>query len=139
MVLSENGWPAVRDTSTLTRFTAAGQGFWAASDDVAVCLGEYIQRFNDEVEPIKGPILDDWSYANRLVRGSDDVVSNHGSATAADLNSLQHPRGVHGTFSDRERGVCHRIRDSISDDNGRTVLRLGMDYKSTVDDMHVEI
>lgn len=79
---SQNGWLAQPTTEHFTRFTAGGNGWWAANDDVAVVFGEFIRRFVAEVEPIAGPVLDDWSYANRLVRGSATVVSNHGSATA---------------------------------------------------------
>lgn len=136
---SQNGWPAYATTEHFTRFTAAGQGWWAANADVAVLFTEFIDRFVREVEPIAGKVLDDWSYANRLVRGSTSVVSNHGSATAIDLNALKHPRGVHNTFSPTEQRTMHRIRDSITDDAGRPVLRLGMDFTSTVDDMHVEV
>src|SRR5215213_5395312 len=96
---SQNGWPAYATTEHFTRFTAAGTGWWAANADLAVVFTEFIERFNAEVERIEGPVLDDWSYANRLVRGSATVVSNHGSATAIDLNALKHPRGVRGTFS----------------------------------------
>jgi hypothetical protein len=136
---SQNGWPAHATTVHFTRFTAAGQKWWAANDDVAVVFTEFITRFDREVEEITQNTLDDWSYANRLVRGSSSVVSNHGSATAIDLNALKHPRGVHNTFSAAKRTTMHRLRDAITDNSGRPVLRLGMDYTTTVDDMHVEI
>jgi hypothetical protein len=136
---SQNGWPAYPTTSHFTRFTAANQGWWAANPDVAVVFKEFIDRFDKEVEEVTQKKLDDWSYANRLVRGSSSVVSNHGSATAIDLNALKHPRGVHNTFSPAKAATMHRIKNSITDAAGRPVLRLGMDYKTTVDDMHVEI
>ena len=136
---SQNGWPAYATTEHFTWFTAGGNGWWAANDDVAVVFGEFIRRFVAEVEPIAGPVLDDWSYANRLVRGSSTVVSNHGSATAIDLNALQHPRGVHNTFTPAKRAAMRRIRNQITDASGRPVLRLGLDYTGTVDDMHVEV
>jgi hypothetical protein len=136
---SQNGWPAYATTSHFTRFTAAGQKWWAANDDVAVVFKEFIERFDREVEEITQSTLDDWSYANRLVRGSTSVVSNHGSATAIDLNALKHGRGVHNTFSSAKQATMHRIRNAITDNSGRPVLRLGMDFKTTVDDMHVEI
>src|ERR1044071_9753268 len=87
---SQNGWPAYATTSRYTRFTAAGQGWWAANADVAVVFKEFIDRFDKEVEEITQNTLDDWSYANRLIRGSRSVVSNHGSATAIDINALKH-------------------------------------------------
>jgi hypothetical protein len=136
---SQNGWPAYPDTRRYTRFTAAGQGWWAANADVAVVFTEFIERFAREVESITGPVLDDWSYANRLVRGSATVVSNHGSATAIDINALRHGRGRHGTFTPAKAKKTRAIRDSITDAAGRPVLRLGMDFNTIPDDMHVEI
>ena len=136
---SQNGWPAYATTSRFTRFTAAGQGWWAANADVAVVFKEFINRFDKEVEEITQRTLDDWSYANRLVRGSSSVVSNHGSATAIDINALKHPRGVRNTFSRAKAAKVRRIKNAITDNSGNPVLRLGMDYSSTVDDMHVEI
>src|SRR4051812_10383647 len=138
-VHSQNGWPARANTSRFTRFTAAGQGWWAANDDVATVFSEFIDRFDREVEEVTQRTLDDWSYANRLVRGSTSTVSNHGSATAIDLNALKHPRGVHNTFSAAKRSKMHAIRNAITDDSGTPVLRLGLDYSGVVDDMHVEI
>lgn len=136
---SQNGWPAYPTTERYTRFNAGGQGWWAANDDVAVVFTEFIERFDAEVEELTGKVLDDWSYANRLVRGSATVVSNHGSATAIDLNALKHPRGVKNTFTKAQQNTMHSIKNSITDDNGLTVLTLGMDYTITVDDMHVEV
>lgn len=138
-VFSQNGWPAYDTTAHFTRFTAGEQKWWAANDDVAVVFGEFVKEFVRRIEKIKGPILDDWSYANRLVRGSTKTVSNHGSATAIDLNSLQHPRGVPNTFSKAEQIIMRDIKNKITDNAGVSVLRLGMDYKTVVDDMHVEI
>lgn len=139
MTNSQNGWPAYATTEHFTRSSACGFAFWSANAHVAVVFGEFIHRFDLEVEELTQPTLDDWSWANRLVRGSTDVVSNHGSATAIDLNALKHPRGVHNTFSAAQQKTMHRIRDDITDNNGRPVLRLGMDYTTTVDDMHIEI
>ena len=136
---SQNGWPAYANTRHFTRFIAAGQGWWAANADVAVVFKEFIERFDKEVEEVTQAKLDDWSYANRLVRGSSSVVSNHGSATAIDLNALKHPRGVHNTFSTAKAARVRKIKNAITDNGGDPVLRLGMDFTSTVDDMHVEI
>jgi hypothetical protein len=138
-VFSQNGWPAHADTSRFVRASARGFGFWAANADVAVVFTEFINRFDTEVEEITQPLLDDWSYANRLVRGSTTSVSNHGSATAIDLNAVKHSRGVRNTFSSAKAGKMREIRNSITDARGVPVLRLGMDFTTTVDDMHIEI
>ena len=136
---SQNGWPAEPTPARFARFTAAGQSWWAANADVAVVFKEFIERFDAEVEEITQKTLDDWTYANRLVRGSTSVVSNHGSATAIDVNALQHPRGRRGTFTRAKARQVRAIRAAITDNHGRPVLRLGMDFTTVPDDMHVEI
>jgi hypothetical protein len=136
---SQNGWP-VLDRSDLTWFSAAGGRFAAANDDVAHLASYLINRFNNEVEPIPGRVLDDWSYANRPVTGSTSSISNHASATAWDLNATQHPRGVKGTFSAAQIKAVRRILADIVDDQGREIFRWGQDYKnSPIDSMHFEI
>lgn len=135
---SQNGWPAYESTKPFVRKVACGFGFWAANADMAVVLAEFVSRFDIEVEEITGPVLDDWSYNYRTIRDQVTGLSNHSSATAIDLNALKHPRGVKNTFSGEQQRAMHRIRDSITDNAGRPVLRLGMDYSGTVDDMHVE-
>lgn len=136
MVNSQNGWPAKADTESFTRFTAGGRGWWAANRDVATVFTDVIEWFDKEIEPVirQGEEYDDWSYANRLVRGSTSTVSNHGSATAVDINATRHPRGVKNTFSNSD---VRKIRDRMKTYNG--VVRWGGDYTTTVDDMHFEI
>jgi hypothetical protein len=130
---SGNGWP-VLDRDQLHWFTAAGERFAAASDDVAYVAGYLITRFDAEVEPIAGKVLDDWSYAVRPVRGGT-IPSNHASATAWDLNATKHPRGVHGTFTTSQVATVRRILADLSG-----VFRWGNDYvNSPIDSMHFEI
>lgn len=136
---SQNGWPAYPDTSNYVRGSSHGFAFWAANEDVEIIFDEIISFFDTEIEEITQKILDDWSYANRLVRGSATVVSNHGSATAIDLNATQHPRGVHNTFTASEMTKLRNLKARLSDNAGVSVIRLGLDYKTTVDDMHFEI
>jgi hypothetical protein len=140
---SQNGWPAYKDTTHFVRTTAAGRGWWSANADVAVVLDYWCSWFDRTIERIvmPGEILDDWSHAFRLVRGSELDLSNHASATARDLNSTRHPRGKHHTFTQHEYDLMRAELARITDDAGRPVLRLGAFYSSasTVDDMHVEI
>lgn len=135
---SQNGWP-VLDRDQLHWFDAGGGRFAAANSAVAVCAAELINRYAAEVEPIDGPILDDWSYAKRNVTGSDATVSNHASATAWDLNALQHVRGRPTTFTTDEVKAIRRILAAITDNAGRQVFRWGRDYSTTRDEMHFEI
>jgi sporulation protein YlmC with PRC-barrel domain len=133
-VYSQNGWPAYDHTRNFTRCEASGFALWAANDDVAVIFCDIIEWFNENIEPLAQKLLDDWSYANRLVRGSTSVVSNHGSATAIDLNAVRHPRGVRNTFANSD---VKKIHEKLKEYDG--VIRWGGDYTGTVDDMHFEI
>lgn len=135
---SQNGWPVLKSGEPVW-FTACGVRFAAANADVATIAKHFIERFHVEVEPITGGIHDDWSFAVRNVRGSTTSISNHSSATAWDLNAVQHPSGVRGTFTSKQATALRRLAASITDASGDRVLRLGMDYTTTVDDMHVEI
>lgn len=104
------------------------------------------QSFIEDAEPsIAGgepsTLLDDWSYAERPVRGSTSTLSNHASGTAIDLNATQHPRGVSNTFTDAQirevRAILRRLVDPLT---ARCVVRWGEDYRSApVDGMHFEI
>jgi hypothetical protein len=138
MPTSQNGWPVLA-RNELRWFTAAAGRFAAANTAVAEIAAYLITRFDAEVEPIEGPVLDDWSYANRPVTGGK-VPSNHASATAWDLNALRHPRGAKGTYSMRQETAVMKILDSITDNAGRPIIRWGEHYEhATVDGMHFEL
>lgn len=136
---SQNGWP-VLSSDGLTWFSAAGGRFAAANADVAYLAKYLIECFDEEVENIEGKVLDDWSWADRLVRGSTSVISNHASATAWDLNALKHPRGVEGTFSASKIKKVHAIMARVTDGRGHKIFRWGNDFvNATIDAMHFEI
>lgn len=139
MATSENGWP-VLDATELTWFTAAHERFAAANADAAFLAQRLINRFTVEVEPLAGPVRDDWSWADRPVRGRTTGFSNHASACAWDLNATKHPRGVHGTFTAAQIKAVRAILADIRDGTGRMVFRWGNDYThAPIDAMHFEI
>lgn len=51
-----------------------------------------IRRFNAEVDPLGGGVIDEWSYAYRKARAAD-ALSCHASGTAVDLDATQFPMG----------------------------------------------
>lgn len=89
---------------------------------------EVIESLNTQAQ------WDDWGYAVRNVRGSETVISNHSSGTAADLNATEHPLGVRGTYSAAQVDKIHRRLKWM-----RGVLRWGGDYINRADEMHYEI
>lgn len=141
---SQNGWPVYDDAhwrQHAVRTEVEGVGFWSANADVAVVLDDFTQKYNDRIESITLPVTewpgyDDWSRALRPVRGQTSGFSNHGSITARDLNSTEHPRGVHNTYSAAQRAELRKLVDEYDG-----VLRSGEFYGpgSTIDGMHIEI
>lgn len=136
---SQNGWDVYDETSHFTRVTVEGRGFWAANEDVAWLLADFTQRFHDTIESINLPVAeapgyDDWSWNVRPIRGQTTGYSNHGSATAWDLNATRHPRGVHGTYSPSKRTLLRKLVDRYEG-----ALRHGEFYLGTIDGMHVEV
>ena len=132
MPVSQNGYTAGNE-SLLTTITIPGGRLRVRKGPVADIFTYLAQRFNDEVEPIAGPVLDDWGYALRLIRGGVST-SNHGSGTAIDLNATKHPLGVKGTFTRKLVKAIHAI---LADLDG--AVRWGGDYSGRVDEMHFEI
>jgi hypothetical protein len=131
---SQNGWP-VLSSNRLIWFSAAGGRFAAASSDVAFLAKYLIDSFDKEVEKVDGRVLDDWSWADRKIRGGSSI-SNHASATAWDLNALKHPQGARGS----QISKMHAILARITDGRGHKIFRWGHDYvNATIDAMHFEI
>jgi hypothetical protein len=136
---SQNGWPVHTDTTRLIRFTAGGRRWWAPTIDVALLATRFIVRYAAEVEPITPGPLDDWSWADRPVRGYPNVISNHASATAWDINALAHPLGTR-TLGSKKLAALRALNSSIVvPSTGRPVFRLGADYRTRPDEMHVEV
>jgi hypothetical protein len=94
-------------------------------------LALFAKRFDKFIETLDKD--ETWGFARRQVAGSDDW-SNHASATAVDFNSLQHPQGRTGTFSDAE---VVKIRNAQEAFDG--VVKWGGDYRNVKDEMHFEL
>lgn len=131
---SQNGWPASKDPLELQvkSYLVPGTSLkLRCSEKVAPLLIGFAAEFHKLIEPLDGS-ADDWGYCFRMVRGSQDNLSNHSSGTAIDLNSLKHPLGAVGTF---EPGKVPMIR-ALAKKYG---LRWGGDYQHRKDEMHFEV
>jgi hypothetical protein len=91
--------------------------------------------FDKRIEDLDEPLLDDWGYAYRPIRGYDNDLSNHASATAEDLNATDHPLGKAKTFNDAEVAIIHNLLRKRYKD----CIRWGGDYRNRKDEMHFEI
>lgn len=139
MVQSQNGWPALEPASRLLRtFTIPAKNgtfrLRLRDGSAGFLLAHYALFHSEVVEDVTGKILDDWGYANRLIRGSLSEVSNHGSGTAMDLNAVAHQLSKVGTYADKQEALIHRRLRGM-----RGVIRWGGDYNGRKDEMHFEI
>lgn len=80
-------------------------------------------------------VWDEWGHADRPVRGTTDVWSEHAGGVAEDLDATRHPRGVPilRTFTYL---ATVRIRRRLRMYHG--VLEWGGNFKRTPDGMHFE-
>jgi hypothetical protein len=134
MASSQNGWPASPNRETLGVVSISIEGCetkFAVCNKVAPIFKAFLAEFNDKIEKIdKGQ--DDWGYAFRQVRGSTDMLSNHASGTAIDVNALKHPLGASNTFKPEKEKIVRELCAKYG-------LRWGGDYKNRKDEMHFEI
>ena len=143
MSMSQNGFPAIpagKYTGSfprLRRWAIPGTSLKIPMRDgsTGFILACFLLWFNERVEKIDGPVLDDWGHANRGVRGYSTTLSNHASGTAFDANALQHVLGKRGTFSDKmEKRMRKRLKRVF-----KNYVRWGGDYRNRADEMHFEI
>lgn len=135
MASSQNGWPASPDPKTIEANSYVVPGTelkLRVARKVAPILINFAAEFNELVEKLEGKQLDDWGYAWRNVRGSTDMLSNHASASAIDLNAIRHPLGAKGTFKPKQVDTILELCDKYN-------IRWGGTYKRRPDEMHFEI
>ena len=134
-VYSQNGFTA-NDRSVIASYTVPGTNLKIAlrKGDVSVILLEYLRRYNLEVEPLSHNPQDLWGYAERTIRGSATVLSNHASGSAVDHRATAHPLGVKNTFTPAKKTALLRLLAWFEG-----VIRWGGSYSGRVDEMHGEI
>lgn len=107
---------------------------------VGFLIALFLLWLAEAIEPLKGPVLDDWGHAIRPVRGQTSGYSNHASGSAADANATRHPLGKVGTFRYTVRGLLAELRiRAYLRLVLRGVLRWGGDYRNRKDEMHIEV
>lgn len=135
MASSQNGWPASADPKTIDvqSFLVPGTELkLRVCKKVAPILINFAAEFNELVEKLEGKQLDDWGFAYRQVRGATDMLSNHASGTAIDLNANKHPLGAKDTFQPKQVDAILELCDKYK-------LRWGGLYRNRKDEMHFEI
>ena len=131
---SQNGWPIV-GKSACDQGPFQGVTFpnGILAGDVATIARWQLARYEADVEPLVPGSC--WGWLVKEIQGSD-VPSNHGSATAWDVNASKYPLGTPASkvMTSAKIEACR----GIVADSGR-VLRWGGDYVTRPDVMHWEV
>jgi hypothetical protein len=136
MTSSQNGWRALTPTSRLLyTWTVPGDGtrLRLRQGPAGFLLIHLATRFDKQVENLREPLLDDWGYAYRPIRGFVEL-SNHASGTAIDLNATDHPLGAENTFTPTEEATVNRLLKKYEG-----CIRWGGNYQNRKDEMHFEL
>lgn len=134
MSTSQNGWPIVgKAACDQGPFHGVTFPNGILAGDVATIARWQLDRYALTVEPlVKGWC---WGWFVKTIEGST-TKSNHGSATAWDINAEAHPMGVPTAecMSAKKIAACRAIVRAAGG-----VLRWGGDYSGRPDAMHWEI
>ena len=137
MSTSQNGWPALDASSPLLHtweLPRSGTRIRLRGGSAGFLLIHLALWFDKALEDLDEPVMDDWGYAYRPVRGYTSTLSNHASGTAMDLNATDHPLGVDHTFT---AGETSAILKRLGLYDG--CIRWGGTYSGRKDAMHFEI
>jgi hypothetical protein len=141
MAVSQNGYPA-NDRSQCTTYIVSnggkpgGRTMTLRKGSPGELLAHFLRWFDATIRDIDPGIMDDWSYAERPIRGSTTTLSNHASGTAADVDATKWPLGVEPTSYLTPAEIA-RVRLRLQVYEG--CIRWGGDYTGRKDPMHFEI
>lgn len=137
MLTSQNGWPViapdVADARTRLWVIPGCPDMRLLPGPAGFVLAHWIMWYDRNVEDVLA-VVDDHGWGYRQIGGSDEW-SNHSSATAVDLNAVKHPQGVRDTFTAEQQAI---ILDAL-ERRYRNVIKAGMTFRTTADDMHYEL
>lgn len=138
---SQNGWSA-NDRAVISTRTVRGTAVRLAvrNGPAGDVLLEVAALFDLMVQDLDQPLVDDWGYAERPIRGSETTVSNHASGTAVDLNATRWPLGSAPSVNLTPAQIATvRAIVAVTIVRGHQVVRWGGDYSGRKDPMHFEI
>ena len=136
MAVSQNGYTA-NDRTVITSYTVSDSGrkMSLRKGSPGELLAHFIRWFDASVRDIDPGIMDDWSYAERPIRGGTQL-SNHASGTAADVDATKWPLGVQPEAYLTAAEIA-KVRQQLRLYEG--CIRWGGDYAGRKDPMHFEI
>ena len=89
---SQNGWVAgPPELLGIKNYQVEGANrHFSCNPLVAPILIGFAAWFHKYIQPIDTGVYDDWGYARPVPIPGSNVISNHGSGTAIDINATQH-------------------------------------------------
>lgn len=137
MVTSQNGYAANDRSHITTYLVGAKTKFALRKGPTGWLLAHFADWFDRNIKDIDaGAVMDDWSYAERPIRGSTTTLSNHASGTAIDVDATKWPLGVEPSKY-LTKAEIDAVRRQLTVYEG--AIRWGGDYTGRKDPMHFEI
>jgi hypothetical protein len=133
MPVAQNGYSA-NDRSLIVSYDVPGGRIALRRGPAGELLAEAVRRWHHEVERLVWPGV--WGYAERPIRGSTTVLSNHAAGLGADCNAPAHPLGTNPAANMTPAEIA-AVRRIVAESDG--CLRWGGDYTGRKDPMHLEI
>lgn len=131
---SQNGWGVI-DSSQLDKSPIPGTDIvpvpGVQAGDVATVLLHVGKLFNDRVAKVYNPGCWGWNPPTKIP--GSNIISNHSSGTAIDLNAPSFPWQNY-TMTNAQREACRGIVRELEN-----VVAWGGDFPTIVDEMHFEI
>jgi hypothetical protein len=136
MPVSQNGY-TFGDISLTQLYTVTKDGrqmrFYRGAP--GEMLADFFLWFDENIRDIDAGILDDWSWAVRVIRDGE-AGSNHGSGTAGDVNATKWPLGSEASVYLTADEIA-RVNTKLKEYRG--CIRWGANYTGRKDPMHFEI
>jgi len=90
------GWPVNRSADMVTVRARRSDTPFTVHRDIAPIIDYLVNEVERRGYPLhrQGQVRDDWSYANRAIRGSTSTPSNHSWGLAIDIDATQYPLGT---------------------------------------------
>lgn len=138
MAKAQNGWTGITSASStlLHDWQIPCQGGFRQvplrRGSAGFLLCHFAMWWDDAISPIMGGTFDEWGWSYRYI-GNSGVLSNHAPGTALDIDATEFPQGRYNLTKDQRSKLQRRMTFF-----GGTLAH-GAFYRTTVDEMHVEI
>lgn len=138
MATAQNGWVGIESASSpllhVWRIPCKGgiREVPLRRGSAGFLLCHFAMWWDDTISPVMGGIFDEWGWDFRYI-GNSDTLSNHAPGTALDIDATEYPQGRYN-LTQHQRSLIARRMSFF-----KGTLAHGAFYRTTVDEMHVEI